>query len=321
MRAIVITKAGGPDVLQVEERIIPAIAEYEVLIQIKAAGINRPDIFQRKGSYPAPAGVVKDVPGLEVAGVIVEIGKAVTEWKIGEPVCCLVAGGGYAEYVAAHQDMCLPIPGGISFVQAAVLPETVYTVWDNVFRRGALQEGETILIHGGAGGIGSTAIQLAKAFGARVLTTVSTTEKEAYCRQLGADKVVNYKTNDFCEVLYDEKVDVVLDSIGGEYFKKNIDVLSTDSRLVYINAMKGHQVELNILTLMQKRILITGSTLRARDLSFKIPLTRDIYRHVWPLIGKSFQPQLFKVFPLEDAAAAHERMEKSMFLGKLALVV
>lgn len=321
MKTIVITRAGDPDVLQMQERAIPEIAEHEVLIRVKAAGINRPDIFQRKGHYPAPAGVVEDIPGLEVAGIVTQMGTAVTEWKVGDKVCCLVAGGGYAEYVAAHQDMCLPIPERISFEEAAILPETVYTVWDNVFRRGALQKDESILIHGGAGGIGSTAIQLAKAFGARVLTTVSSDKKEAYCRQLGADNVVNYRKNDFPEALREEKVNVVLDSIGGDYFQKNLDLLAADGRLVYINAMKGHKVELNILKLMQKRILITGSTLRARDLSFKIPLTRDIYRHVWPLIGKSLHPQLFKVFPLENAPEAHELMENGAFLGKLALIV
>lgn len=321
MKAIVITQAGNPEVLRIQERAVPEIAECEVLIQIKAAGINRPDLFQRKGNYPAPVGVVEDIPGLEVAGIITQVGTAVTEWKTGDKVCCLVAGGGYAEYVAAHQDMCLPIPKEISFEEAAILPETVYTVWDNVFRRGALQKGESILIHGGAGGIGSTAIQLAKAFGAKVLTTVSTDEKEAYCRQLGADCVVNYRKHDFREVLREEKVNVILDSIGGDYFRKNLDLLDVDGRLVYINATNGHKVELNILKLMQKRILITGSTLRARNLTFKILLTRDIHQHVWPLIGKSFHPQLFKVFPLENAAQAHKLMENGMFLGKLALTI
>lgn len=320
MKAIIITKAGGPDVLQIQERALPKIASHEVLIQIKAAGINRPDIFQRKGNYPAPVDVVQDIPGLEVAGVIAEVGATVTKWKIGDKVCCLVGGGGYAEYIAAHPDMCLPIPEGISFEEAAILPETIYTVWDNVFRRGALQQGETILIHGGAGGIGSTAIQLAKAFGARVLTTVSSEEKEAYCRQLGADSVVNYRTTDFREAFREEKVNVVLDSIGGDYFQKNLDLVDADGRLVYINAMQGHRVELNILQLMQKRIRLTGSTLRARDLAFKISLTRDIHQYVWPRIGQSIQPQLFKVFPLKDATKAHELMESGIFLGKIALI-
>lgn len=321
MKAIVITKAGSPDVLQVQERVVPEIKADEVLLQVKAAGINRPDIFQRKGNYPAPLGVVADIPGLEVAGIITQVGNAVTEWNIGEPVCCLVAGGGYAEYVAVHKDMCLPIPKGFSFEEAAILPETVYTVWDNVFRRGMLKANESILIHGGAGGIGSTAIQLAKAFGARVLTTVSNDEKENYCRQLGADLVVNYRECDFAEVLREEQINLVLDSIGGDYFQRNLNLLCVDGRLVYINAMKGHKVELNILQLMQKRILVTGSTLRARDLSFKALLTRDVYQHVWPLMGKSFNPQLYKKIPLENAAEAHSLMEEGAFLGKLVLTI
>src|SRR5690606_27443318 len=319
MKAVVITKSGDPDVLQIQERPIPAIAKDEVLIQIKAAGINRPDIFQRKGNYPAPAGVVEDIPGLEAAGIITQVGAAVMEWKIGDKVCCLVAGGGYAEYVAVHQEMCLPIPERISFEEAAVLPETVYTVWDNVFRRGALQEGETLLVHGGAGGIGSTAIQLAKAFGARVLTTVSTAEKERYCRQLGADKVVNYRDSDFQEVLRTENVHVILDSIGGDYFQTNLDLLAADGRLIYINAQKGHQVELHILELMHKRIILTGSTLRARDLSFKIPLTRDVQQYVWPLIGKSFQPQLSRSEEHTSELQSRENLVCRLLLEKKKL--
>lgn len=321
MRAVVITASGDPEVLQVQDRMVPKIAPQEVLIAVKAAGVNRPDTFQRKGNYPAPAGVAADIPGLEVAGVVVQVGAAVTERKTGDRVCCLVAGAGYAEYVAAHHEMCLPIPDGVCFEEAAILPETVYTVWDNVFRRGALQRGESILIHGGAGGIGSTAIQLAKAFGARVLTTVSSKEKEIYCRQLGCDQAVNYRENDFREVLQEEQLDVVLDSIGGDYFQKNMDLLAADGRLIYINTMKGARVNLHLLQLMQKRIRLTGSTLRARNLSFKISLTHDVYQHVWPLIGKSFRPQLCRTFSLEEAAEAHRFMENGAVLGKIALVV
>lgn len=321
MKAIVITEFGRPEVLQVQERTVPEIKKDEVLVQVKAAGVNRPDVFQRKGNYPAPPGVVADIPGLEIAGIIVQVGTAVTEWKTGDEVCCLVAGGGYAEYVAVHKDICLPIPAGISFAEAAILPETVYTVWDNVFRRGLLRAGESILIHGGAGGIGSTAIQLAKAFGARVLTTVSNVEKEKYCKQLGADVIINYRENDFAEVLREEPINVVLDSIGGDYFQRNLDLLRADGRLVCINATNGHKVELNIIKLMQKRILITGSTLRARDISFKKALTQDVRRHVWPLIGSLFTPQLFKKLPLENAAEAHHLMEEGALLGKLALTV
>lgn len=321
MKAIVITEAGGPEVLQIQERAIPAIKKEEVLVEVRAAGVNRPDVFQRKGNYPAPPGVIADIPGLEVAGVVVQVGAAVKEWKIGDEVCCLIAGGGYATYVAVHKDICLSIPGGLSFAEAAILPETVYTVWDNMFRRGLLRKGECVLIHGGAGGIGSTAIQLAKACGARVLTTVSNDDKENYCRQLGADVVVNYRENDFAEVLRGEPIDVVLDSIGGDYFYRNLDLLGADGRLVYINAMKGHKVELDIIKLMQKRILITGSTLRARDVSFKKALTHDVRDHVWPWMGNLFVPQLFKKIPLENAAEAHYLMEEGAFMGKLVLTV
>lgn len=321
MKAVIITKAGAPDVLQLQDRPIPEIAAAELLIEIRAAGVNRPDVFQRKGHYPAPEGVVQDIPGLEVAGTVVQIGTAVTEWKVGDKVCALVAGGGYAGYVAVHEAMCLPIPAGISFEEAAALPETVYTVWDNVFRRGRLKKGESILIHGGAGGIGSTAIQLAKAFAARVCTTASTTQKEDFCRRLGADRVINYRKSDFQKALADEKIHVILDSIGGDYFAKNMDLLQPDGRLLYINAMKGGQVELNIMKLMQKRILLTGSTLRARELSFKIGLTKEIRKYVWPMIGQSFHPKLFETFSLADAAKAHRLMESGAFCGKLVLRV
>ena len=321
MRAVVITEPGGPNVLEVQSRMVPKIHKDEVLICVKAAGINRPDIFQRKGHYPAPPGVVADIPGLEVAGIIVEVGSEVTTWKSGDKVCCLVSGGGYAEYVSVQQNMCLPIPETLSFEQAAILPETVYTVWDNVFRRAHLTRGETILVHGGAGGIGSTAIQLAKAFQAKVFTTVSSDEKEAYCRQLGADEVVNYNIDNFQDIFQKKKVHVILDSIGADYFEKNIEILHEDGRLVYINAMKGHRVQLNIIKLMQKRITLTGSTLRSRDLQFKSELTRSIYEHVWPLIGISFEPQLYKTFPLEQAEKAHELMETGNFFGKLALTI
>ncbi|SMG08480.1 NAD(P)H-quinone oxidoreductase [Sphingobacterium psychroaquaticum] len=321
MKAVVITEFGGPEVLMVQERERPTIGPEEVLIAVKAAGINRPDHFQRKGNYPAPAGVVADIPGLEVAGIVEEVGSAVTRWKVGDQVCSLVAGGGYAAYVAVHAAMCLPIPVGLSFAEAAILPETIYTVWDNLFRRGQLVAGEGVLIHGGSGGIGSTAIQLAKAFGARVFTTVGDAVKGAYCEKLGADVVVPYKEQDFAAVLKEERVDVVLDSIGGSYFSKHIDMLAPDGRLIHVNAVGGVKVELHILKMMQKRLLLTGSTLRARDLSFKIELTQAVYDHVWSLIGQKFRPQLYKTFPLEDAAKAHELLESGDFLGKLALVV
>ncbi len=321
MKAIVITAHGGPEVLKLQERAVPTLAAGELLVQVKAAGINRPDVFQRKGNYPAPAGQVADIPGLEVAGIIEAIGEGVEGWQLGEAVCCLVAAGGYAEYVAVSAQTCLPIPAGFSFAEAAILPETIYTVWDNVFRRGMLAAGEGILIQGGSGGIGSTAIQLAKAFGARVFTTVSSVEKQAYCRALGADIAINYKEADFQSQLAAETVNVVLDSIGGAYFEQHIDLLAADGRLVHINAMAGAKVSLNIFKLMQKRIVITGSTLRARELAFKSQLTAEIKQHVWPILGEKFIPQLYKSFDLENAAEAHALMDSGDFLGKLVLTL
>lgn len=321
MKAIVITQPGGPAVLKLQERDQPQIGANELLIKVHAAGINRPDVFQRKGNYPAPAGVVADIPGLEVAGVIEAMGDQVQGWKLGDAVCCLVAGGGYAEYVAASAQVCLPIPKGFSFEEAAILPETIYTVWDNVFRRGVLKAGEGILIQGGSGGIGSTAIQLAKAFGAKVFTTVSSAEKTAYCEQLGADIVINYKEADFQTALANEVVDVILDSIGGKYFEKHIDLLAADGRLVHINAMEGAKVDLNIFKIMQKRILVTGSTLRARELAFKAQLTDEIRQKVWPILGEKFIPQLYRTFNIEEAVQAHELMDSGDFLGKLVLTI
>lgn len=321
MKAIVITEAGGPEVLKILSRPEPTLTDNEVLIAVKAAGINRPDVFQRKGSYPAPKGVVPDIPGLEVAGDVVAVGAAVSRWQIGDKVCALVAGGGYAEYVAADADVCLPIPNGISYEEAAILPETIYTVWDNVFRRGALKHGEHLLVHGGTGGIGSTAIQLAKACGARVSTTAGSADKCLYCKDLGADIAINYKEENFADVLREEGVNVILDSIGGDYFERNIDLLSADGRLVYINAMEGKQVALDILKIMQKRLLITGSTLRSRDIAFKSQLTREIQEFIWPLIGHAFKPQLYRSILLADAAEAHRLMENGDLLGKLVLTV
>ncbi|HLS95152.1 MAG TPA: NAD(P)H-quinone oxidoreductase [Sphingobacterium sp.] len=320
MKAVVITSFGDENVLQVKERSLPDVQETEVLLEVKAAGVNRPDIFQRKGNYPAPDGVVQDIPGLEVAGIISSVGRKVTEWKEGDAVCCLVAGGGYASHIVVDQDMCLPVPGGLNLAEAAALPETVFTVWDNVFRRGALAAGETLLVHGGTGGIGSTAIQLAKAFGANVYTTVGSDQKGAFCKELGADAVANYKREDFSEVFRNKEINVVLDSIGGGYFEKNIELLSPDGRLIYINAVEGAHVKLNLMKLMRKRITVTGSTLRARDLAFKVQLAREIQTYVWPLIGTRFRPRIYKELPLADAPEAHRLMEGGEVMGKIVLI-
>lgn len=320
MKAVVITESGGPEVLKIEERPIPSVADHEVLIRVYAAGVNRPDVFQRKGNYAPPEGVVADIPGLEAAGVIEQVGAGVTNWRVGDSVCCLVAGGGYAEFLVAHENLCLAIPEGFSYAEAASLPETVFTVWDNVFRRGSIQEGEGILVHGGAGGIGSTAIQLAKAFGTRVFTTVSTDEKRVFCKSLGADVVINYKEEDFAERLANEKVDLVLDSIGGAYFAKHIDLLAHDGRLIQINAMQGAKVELNLMKMMSKRILLTGSTLRARDLNFKTKLAQEVLDKVWPIMGKAFKPLIHAEVSFVDAPLAHQMMELGDLQGKVVLI-
>ncbi|MCX2452624.1 NAD(P)H-quinone oxidoreductase [Pedobacter sp. PLR] len=320
MKAIVITSFGAADVLKVEEREKPVINENEVLIRVKAAGVNRPDVFQRKGSYPAPPDVPQDIPGLEVAGLIEELGANVKQWKMNDKVCALVAGAGYATYVKVNAGHCLPVPEGLSFVEAAGLPETVFTVWSNVFQRGRLQPGERFLIHGGSSGIGTTAIQLAKYVGAEVIVTVGSDEKGQYCLDLGADHFINYKREDFEHELKDQPVDVVLDMIGGSYFQKNIEVLRPDGRLVYINAMEGNTVSLNIMQMMRKRLHITGSTLRNREPEFKTALAQDILENVWPMFAKGqYKSTVFKVFPMEEANKAHELMESSQHLGKIIL--
>ena len=320
MKAVVITSYGAPDVLKLEEREKPNINENEILIKVKAAGINRPDIAQRKGNYPPPADAPQDVPGLEVGGIVEKTGINVHEWKTGDKVCALVSGGGYAEYVKVNAGQCLPVPDDFSFEQAAGLPETVFTVWHNVFQRGKLQHGESLLIHGGSSGIGITAIQLAKYFGAQVIVTVGSEEKGNRCLELGADKFINYKTHDFEQELKYNPVDVILDMIGGTYFQKNIEILKPDGRLVYINAMNGNIVSLNITQMMRKRITITGSTLRNRDAIFKASLANDIHQKVWPVFTEGkFKPVIFATFPMEEASKAHELMESSQHIGKIIL--
>jgi len=321
MKAVIITTPGAPSVLQLQERPMPEIGTNEVLIRVKAAGVNRPDVAQRMGRYPAPAGAPQDIPGLEVAGVIEECGAGVVQWKKGDRVCALLAGGGYAEYVAVDAGQCLPVPKGFSEAEAAGLPETIFTVWHNVFQRGRLQSGETFLVHGGSSGIGVTAIQLAKAFGAKVLVTVGSDEKGQACLELGADQFVNYKTQDFESTFAEAGVDVILDMVGGDYFEKNLNILKPDGRLVYINAMDGNVVNLNIMKMMMKRITITGSTLRARDVAFKTALAAEILKNVWPVLENGmFKPKVFATFPFSEAAQAHELMESSGHIGKIILV-
>ncbi|HXS55315.1 MAG TPA: NAD(P)H-quinone oxidoreductase [Hanamia sp.] len=321
MKAIAITSPGAPGVLEFVDRPTPVPAKNEVLIHVKAAGVNRPDIAQRKGSYPPPPGAPVDLPGLEVAGIVEVCGPDVRRWKKGDKVCALLAGGGYAEFTVVDAGQCLSMPHGLSYVEAASLPETVFTVWNNVFQRGALKPGENFLVQGGSSGIGITAIQLAKAFGATVFATAGSAEKCAACTSLGADECINYKEEDFEMALESKGVDVVLDMIGGDYVAKEIRLLHADGRLVFINSMKGNKVELNITDIMRKRLIIAGSTLRNRDILFKTALAAEVEAHVWPLIksGK-FKPVIYKTFSMQHAAKAHELMESSSHIGKIILV-
>ncbi len=322
MKAIVFTEFGDPSVLKVGEKPMPTLGDNDILIRVKAAGVNRPDVIQRKGYYPAPEGEPDDILGLEVAGIVEKTGKNVTKFKEGDEVFSLIGGGGYAEYVRVHEELALPKPENLTFIEAASLPETLYTVWNNVFQRGQLKEGEKFLVHGGSSGIGITAIQLAKIIGAEVYTTVGNEEKQRAVVELGATRAINYKEEDFAEELKDVGIDVILDMIGGDYYAKNIDLLNPDGRLVYINSMGGAKVEANLMKIMQKRITLTGSTLRSREFAFKAALTQDIVRDVLPLLEKGhFKPVIYKVFPLEEAKQAHELMESSAHIGKIVLEV
>ena len=321
MKAIVITKPGGPEVLQLRDCTTPVPAVEEVLIQVKASGLNRSDVFQRKGNYPAPAGVSAKIPGLEVAGIVTTCGPGVTMWKPGDKVCALLAGGGYAELVTVKEGQCLPVPKEFSFAEAASLPETVFTVWNNVFERGGLQPGETLLIHGGNSGIGITGIQIAHALNSKVIVTAGTDEKGKNCLELGANQAINYKSQDFEKVLQQEGVDVILDMVGGDYLQKNLNILNPDGRLVHINSVKGDEVSFSIRQVMHKRLTITGSTLRNREYNFKKKLAEAVLQHVWPLIEEGkFKPVIFKIFPYTEAAAAHRLLEEREHTGKIVLV-
>ncbi|OXA80326.1 putative NAD(P)H quinone oxidoreductase, PIG3 family [Flavobacterium aquidurense] len=320
MKAITITKFGGPEVLQVTEvpDLIPS--KNEVLIQVKASGINRSDILQRQGKYAAPGSTSNEIPGLEVAGIIVECGPEVTQWNIGDHVCALLPGGGYAQYAAVKEGHCLPIPKGLNLTEAASLPETVFTVWSNIFERGNLKPGESLLVHGGSSGIGITAIQIAHALGSKVLTTVGSDQKAKYCMELGSNLSINYKTEDFEEILKSKGVDVILDMIAGPYFQKNLNILNEEGRLIHINAENGKNVELDIWQLMTKRISISGSTLRVRDDNYKNRLTKEVYKNVWPLIenGK-FRPVIYQTFSYQNVIGAHQCMEEGSHIGKIIL--
>ena len=325
MIAIEIREPGEPEVLVPVERPTPAPAASEVLIKVTAAGVNRPDVMQRRDKYPPPPGA-SDIPGLEVAGTIEALGEGVHDFKRGDAVCALVAGGGYAQYCVAPEPQCLPIPAGVDVTSAAAIPETFFTVWTNVFERGRLRASETILIHGGAGGIGTTAIQLARAFGARAFATAGTAEKCEACERLGAERAINYRESDFVAVVRqltaDRGVDVVLDMVGGEYFPRNLEALAMDGRLVEIATQRGAKAEINIASVMQRRLTITGSTLRARSVADKGLIAKAVKRHVWPLLERGVvRPVVYKIFPLERAADAHRMMEAGEHIGKLVLTV
>lgn len=307
------------------QRAVPTPAARQVLIKVAAAGVNRPDVMQRKGLYPPPPGA-SDIPGLELAGTVQAVGDSVNSLKPGEKVCALVTGGAYAEYCLASAALCLPIPEGLSFIQAAALPETFFTVWSNVFDRGHLQAGETLLVHGGAGGIGTTAIQLGKAFNAKVIVSAGSKAKCEFCLQLGADVAINYKEQDFVEEikrLNDSKgVDVILDMIGGDYFPRHLKCLADEGRLVQIAVQNGPKTELNLLPVMLKRLTLTGSTLRARDDAFKAAIASQLLEKVWPLLNSGrIKPVIHSTFALTEAALAHQLMESSQHIGKIILTV
>ena len=325
MQAVEIREPGGPDVLQITTRDKPTAGAGEVLIAVKAAGVNRPDVVQRMGLYPPLPGA-SDIPGLEVAGTIEALGEGMSGLEVGQSVCALVPGGGYATFCTAPAQTCLPIPNGLSFIEAAAIPETYFTVWSNVFDRAGLCSGETILVHGGSSGIGSTAIQLAKAFGASVITTVGNAEKTAFCSGLGADLVVNYRDQDFVEEVSAYTgglgVNVVLDMVGGDYIEKNIACLAPDGRHVSIAFLGGPSVAFNMLPVMLKRLTLTGSTLRPRDNDFKGAIAAQLQEHVWPLIAvQKVGPVIDTVLPLSQANKAHALMESSTHMGKIILEI
>lgn len=322
MRAVEITKPGGPEVLQITQRPMPVAGHGQVVLKIAYAGVNRPDALQRAGKY-APPPTASDLPGLEASGEVVALGTGVTGLSVGDHVCALLPGGGYAEYVATPAAHCLPVPDGLSLKEAACLPETFFTVWSNVFTRGGLKAGERFLIHGGSSGIGTTAIQLANAFGARVFVTAGSAEKCAACLELGAEKAINYKEEDFVEVMKAEGgADLVLDMVGGDYIPRNVKVLAEDGRLVQIAFLQGPVVELNFALMMMKRLTITGSTLRPQSDLAKARIAQDLREAVWPLIEAGrVKPVMDSTFDLADAAGAHARMESSGHIGKIVMTV
>mgnify|MGYP000971201585 CR=1 FL=1 len=325
MKAIEIAQPGGPDVLKPGERPVPVPGPGEVLIKVAAAGVNRPDVEQRKGTYPPPPGA-SDIPGLEIAGTVAALGPDAGGLGLGDAVCALVSGGGYAEYCTAPVPQCLPVPQGLGMVEAAALPETFFTVWQNVFDRARLKGGETILIHGGSSGIGTAAIQMAKAMGARVLATAGSDDKCAACVKLGADRAINYNTQDFVEATLaatnKKGADVILDMVGGKYFERNVAALAIEGRLSLIALLGGREAKIDLGIVLRKRLTIVGSVLRARPVSEKGAVAASLRREIWPLIASGkIRPVIDSTFALADAAKAHARMETSAHVGKIVLTV
>ncbi len=325
MRAIEITRPGAPDVLNPIVRPVPQPGANEVLIHIAAAGVNRPDVLQRKGGYAPPPGA-SDIPGLEVAGTIVKLGPGVTRWKSGDRVCALVTGGGYAEYVSAPAAQCLPVPQGLSQVEAAGLPETFFTVWINVFERAGLRPGETLLVQGGSSGIGVSAIQMARGTGHRVFVTAGSDEKCRACERLGAERGINYRTEDFVRIVKEltggRGADVILDMVAGDYVPREIECLADDGRLVLIAFLGGSKTTLDMSDILRRRLTLTGSTLRPRPVEVKAAVARSLEERIWPLIAKgAIKPVIYKTFPLEKASEAHALMESSAHVGKIILEI
>ena len=325
MTAIGLPTPGGPEALVPVERPMPVPGAGEILVKVAAAGVNRPDVMQRKGLYPPPPGA-PDIPGLEIAGEVVALGEGVTRWKLGDKVCALVSGGGYAQYCLADEGSALPVPAGLSMVEAAALPETFFTVWTNVFDLAGLKAGERFLVHGGTSGIGTTAIQLAKAFGATVFTTAGSPEKCDVCRQLGADVAIDYKAEDFVAVVKEKSggkgVNVILDMVGGSYIARNYEAAAPQARLVQIAFMEGSKVQIDFMRLMLKRLSHMGSTLRSRPKAEKAAIAASLVEKVWPLIAAgTVKPVMDQTFPLEKASEAHARMETSAHIGKIMLTV
>ena len=320
--SIEITQPGGPEVLQATSRDMPVPTDSQVLIKVAAAGVNRPDVFQRMGFYPPPPGVT-DIPGLEASGTIVAVGSAVQRWKVGDQVCALLSGGGYAEYAVADEAICLPIPEGLSLTDAAALPETCFTVWHNLFERAELQAGEWLLVHGGSSGIGTTAIQMASAMGIKVIATAGSYEKCAACEKLGAVKAINYREQDFvqaCQEITGTGVNVILDMVGGDYVQQNFAACAPKARIVNIAFLRGSKVEVDLLPLMLKQLVLTGSTLRAQPIENKARIAAGVESQVWPLIAQGkFKPVINSSYPLAKASEAHTLMESNQHIGKLLL--